>query len=180
MGWSSFLIQQFLSLTGCVSYSSRNTYSFLKRFVTKLSRAFSSNIYIFFHDYSSPFQASSVLTYSFYNAPVKYMYNADTYLFYSSNKKLAKINPKRLPVLSLEIIDKDSKVLFDLSNHIEKVRYVDVDPPTICEIVMTWIIYSGVVFDRNLYKARYIDESGSEYIVDIDSAESLSDVEKTD
>ena len=178
--WTTFLISNLLSLTGLVVNSCKNTYSFLKRFQAKISRVFSSNVYVFFEDYSSPFHAGSVMMYSFYSAPVKYMYNADTYLFFSSNQKLNQTLSKRLPILSLEIIDVKSEALFDISSHIEKVRYVNVECPTICEIVMTWIIHTGVVFDRNKYRVRYIDESGNEQIVDIDSVDNLVDDKKVD
>jgi len=168
--FSKFLINKILSLSVLF-----NTYR--EWYISYARRGnLESNLYIFFEDYSCPFLASSVKINSIYSAKPRFVYNSDTLLFFPYvilNLQDPVKKGTRLPILSLEIIDSTSLVIFDLTDYIEKIRYVDVSCPTISEIIITWTISSGIVLDRNIFKARYIDKDGESNLIEIDNMDSF-------
>jgi hypothetical protein len=100
------------------------------------------------------------------------MYNADTRCFYLDDTTGIS---KRLPILSLEIIDSDSEVVFDLTDYVETVRYYGNSLPTISELVVAWSLGSWIVLDTTKYKARYITQTCDTVTVSISDKQSLQE-----
>ena len=77
-----------------------------------------------------------------------------------------------LPILSMEIIDAEERVLYDLTDFIEKVKvYTDKfygASPCIAHIIGAWALSSGVVLDHVLdLKVRFINTSADTRLLSI-------------
>ena len=142
--------------------------SLITRITLSLDFIFNPNIYIFFDKYPAPFPARSLRLESVHSATPSILYNADTLLFFPQNNetgspRVEDAESSRLPMLSLEIIDSNSAVAFDLTDYIERARYIRQDAtdcPTISEIVMGWSVSAGIILDSDEYRARYITDDG--------------------
>ena len=96
-------------------------------------------------------------------------YNMTKNVFYPSSKDFMffntkTINYKTIPILSLEIVNKDKTPLYDLTNFIEKMRYIKLSPkyhtPSIGHIISVWQLYSKIVLDENEVSVNYINTEG--------------------
>jgi len=162
--------------------------SFVTRIAISLDFLFSPNIYIFFDKYPAPFPARSLRLESVHSAKPSILYNADALLFFPQNNEtgsphIEDAKSSRLPLLSLEIIDLDLTVIFDLTDYIERARYIrqdSTDCPTISEIVMGWSVSAGLILDSDKYRVRYITNDGDTMIVSITDTSELEQVTTTD
>jgi hypothetical protein len=92
-------------------------------------------------------------------------YNADKMLFYpyvllSDNKNYS------FPYLSLEVIDDDNNTVYDLTDFIEKVRYIklsNTETPSLSSIILMWLTLTGKFPNPEKHSIRYIDDSGDEH-----------------
>jgi len=161
-------IGQILSATLLVNTYREWFESKINYFIKSLRFLLGSNIYIFFENYSLPFSEHTVNFNTTNMDLIKFAYSPDKKLFFNYSEVAAiELKPMRLPILSLEIIDISSLVIYDLTDYVEKVRYVNTRCPTISEVIMAWIIQDGRVLDKSSVKARYIEEDGTEITCDI-------------
>jgi hypothetical protein len=132
--------------------------------IGKLSLAYDAiygqTIYAFYDGYLQP------VLYKPLNKGAKptLFYDADYMLFYP-NAVQDPMNHRHssLPILSLEIIDSNENVAHDLTDFIEKIRYIGYDgcsKPTLSSIVMIWATISNNFPDPLKHRVRYIDSSG--------------------
>ena len=163
---------KFISMIFTLNKGSELVNSCVSRVKAAFHVLFGSRVYIFFDNYSSPFPAHSVLSSSVFSATPSVMYNADTRCFYLDDTTGIS---KRLPILSLEIIDSDSEVVFDLTDYVETVRYYGNSLPTISELVVAWSLGSWIVLDTTKYKARYITQTCDTVTVSISDKQSLQE-----
>lgn len=175
-----FPIQQLLPLTVVFDKYKDYLVSLVGDALKNIRKIFSTNIYVFLEDYSTPFLSECVNTEAACAAPVKFAYNPRTRLFFNHKQTSAEWSrPLNLPILSLVLIDSKSITLHDLTDHVAKVQYINVPCPTISEVVMVWMINSRIILDRNNTKVRYTKIDGLDETVDIDYSENLLDHYKT-
>jgi hypothetical protein len=143
----------------------------LKRLYDTFLYLISPRLYVFFEEYSMPFPAFSLSNQRNFIAKPLLVYNADEHVFfpYIPLKSYAEIiiyNSKiRLPVLSMEILDENEMPIVDLTDFVEKLRYVYIqgmDTPTISNIVSAWCITYSTPLNRSKYTVRYIMSNGDE------------------
>ncbi len=137
--------------------------------------------YVFFKDSAQPYPlhwinnraTGSAQTYLVYNAETKRFFEWDS----STGETLTEgeyLTPNMpIPVLSLEILDRDDKVHYDLTDYIEsmsltesittKVRY----PLSIQHIVAVWSQSSRIIPDKDRFYLRYVNSSGETLVTDI-------------
>ena len=107
------------------------------------------------------------------------MYNMDKNLFYNSTS-LLQLNlgtAVPMPILSLEIVDKNDKTLYDLTDFIESMRYIKLSDsytkPSIGHIISVWQLHSKIILDTNKVCVIYINNSGNTVGIDIRNNTSL-------
>ena len=96
------------------------------------------------------------------------MYDIDKSLFfpYRLNQSIQNIcsnKRKSLSILSLEIIDSSKKAHYDLSEFVEKIKYIGDIDLNLSHILMAWSISSAVLPDTERFVLRYIDMSGDSF-----------------
>jgi len=148
----------------------------VKRVYESLSYLISPNFYIFFEEYSMPLPMFSLNMDRSLIAKPLLIYNADDYIFfpYIPLKSYAEIliyNKKtHLSVLSMEIIDANGTTLKDLTDFVEKLRYIyisEMEVPTVSNIIAAWCITNALPLNRNKLSVRYITSTGSEVITSL-------------
>ena len=151
------------------------------RFYTKCDHmftlAFSPAYYIFFEGYWTPYVYSRTNPWASASAAPTMLYNYDTNVFfpytvYNSmfDNHLMSI-AKAMPILSLDIIDAEDKVRYDLTDFIETMRYIQYDNselPTLAQIVAVWSLSSHIVLDSNRFSIRYINQYGDTLFAALD------------
>jgi hypothetical protein len=157
------LIEHIISLTGLAIVCNEFVSAFMTRIYRSGKLLFGSNIYYFFDAYPVPFPAHSLHLNDKHSAKPVISYDVDNYLFYPYLCDLMGKKYNKLPILSLEILDSGGEVAYDLTNYIEKIRFVSNDDgiiPTISEIVICWVMTSGIVIDFKKYTIRFINDDG--------------------
>jgi len=102
-------------------------------------------------------------------------YDMDARLFIPWGSTASDKPHNPLPVLSLAIIDKDTlETLYDLTDYIEKMRYVNGIVPAIGHIISAWQLYSNIVVDAERCRVNYLDNEGGEHIAEIRSVKNLA------
>ena len=135
----------------------------ISKFIEKLKfgygTAFGPRIYAFCKGYTQPV----LVTCSLNIDQCELFYNVDESLFYS--KRLGS-KPYSLPILSIELIDLNGEVVYDLTNFIENMKFIDVSRrPSVGSVVMIWATLTNNFLNPETHKVRYIDMSGDECIV---------------
>jgi len=172
------IITQILLISSTLFSANKWFDDFLNRCSFAFNCVFTDNIYMFFENYAEPFPARNLHLESPQLAPPVFAYNADTYVFYEylrgrTYRKIVEENrSKPISVLSLEIIDANSEVVFDLTHFIGLMRTINVQPK-ICHIVSAWTAGSWVVLDKSRYKVRYIAEDCNTHVVPLDDSNLL-------
>ena len=118
--------------------------------------AFSPRIYAFCKGYMQPV----LFTRSVNVDQCELFYDVGQSLFYSKH-----VDSKHysLPILSIEIIHTTGEVLYDLTNFIENMKFIDISRrPSIGSVVMIWATLTNNFLDPSAHKVRYIDMSGDE------------------
>ena len=124
---------------------------------------FTHNIYAFYRGYFQP------VLYKGDNSKAipTLFFDTDTMLFYPSIAQHDKTKQKySLPILSLEIIDLSDNVIYDLTDFIEQIRYIDYNAgakPSLSSIVMIWATITNTFPDTLNHRVRYIDSVGDVY-----------------
>ena len=172
-------LPQILALTLTIGGFTNWIGSSIHRISIALDYLFNPNIYVFLDNYIQPFPARSLCLNSVHSATVVIAYNADTLVFFPhmSSQHYSEISEenrsKKLPILSLEIVNLKSEVIFDLTDFIVKVRYIETTDsgcPTISEIISAWSIGSMIVLDRDRFSVRYITEDGDTVLTTLDDS----------
>ena len=107
------------------------------------------------------------------------MYNMDKNLFYNSGSllQLELGTPLPIPILSLEIVDKNDKILYDLTDFIESMRYIKLSDsytkPSIGHIISVWQLHSKIILDTSQVCVIYINNNGDTVGIDIRNNMSL-------
>jgi len=120
---------------------------------------FGTNIYYFFENYSCPFPAHSLNLEDPHSSKPVLAYCLDKYTFFPYMCDITEYKHSKLPILSLEILGSDGNIAHDLTDYIEKIRYIS-KIPTIMEILICWTIHSGIVINHKKYTIRYINDEG--------------------
>jgi hypothetical protein len=157
------LIEHVISLTGLALVCNEFINAFIIRIYRSGQLLFGSNIYYFFDAYPIPFPAHNLRLDDKHSAKPIITYDVDKNLFYPYMCNVAEKKYNKLPILSLEILDSGGEVAYDLTNYIEKIRYISNDDgviPTISEIVVCWTMTSGIVVDFKKYTIRFINDDG--------------------
>jgi len=174
----STIVGYLLSFSTVLFSANRWLDDFLNRCSLAFNYVTSDNIYMFLENYVEPFPARFLHLDSEQLAKPIFAYNADTYIFYEytrgkSYKTIVEENKsKPVPILSLEIIDVNSEVVYDLTYFIGLMRYIKY-VPKICDIVAAWSAGSWIVLDKTKYRVRYIAEDCNTHTVPVDDRNSL-------
>lgn len=155
----SSLLINIIPLTGIAIACSELINAFMTRIYQSVSVLFSTNVYYFFEGYACPFPAHSLQIDNPHSAKPVYVYSVDSYTFFPYTCDFKNIKLSKLPMLSMEIVDSDGNVTYDLTNFIEKIRYISV-MPTMLETLLCWTIHSGIVINTKEYSIRYINDDG--------------------
>ena len=188
-----------LSLFNAVSPNLLITFAYLANMISKfvsntvyyagrLQHAYSvftqNNYYVYFENIMIPYVFDSVVFWATGSAAPELMYCANTKTFFPwrpSNKSNPDYNPdedgildmnaqKCLLILSLELIDSDNKVAYDLTDFLEGVRFIELEGfpvPSILHVVSAWTLSSGIVPDLRRFRIRYIDSDGATKILSV-------------
>jgi hypothetical protein len=159
----------------CTRYR-KKLHSFLQRIQDTINYFTTHRYYLFFEEYSMPFQVYSLKRDDPLLGEATLVYDAENTLFFPfhTEKTIADLlneyTPQPLPILSMEIIDASSNSVRDLTGFIETLRYVHVPnypAPTICDIIGAWAASNCVPIDRRKYDVRYITTDGDEITVSL-------------
>jgi hypothetical protein len=70
----------------------------------------------------------------------------------------------------MEIIDDNERCVKDLTDFIEKLRYIHIpnmEVPTISNIIAAWCVTNSLPLNRKDYSVRYIRSNGDEIITSL-------------
>ena len=143
----------------------------LKRAYETFLYLISPRLYVFFEEYSMPFPAFSLSNERNLLAKPTLIYNADEHVFfpYVPLKSYAEIliynKATHLPILSMEILDRNEMPTKDLTDFVEKLRYIYIqgmETPTISNIISAWCIAHSTPLNRSNLSVRYIMSNGDE------------------
>jgi hypothetical protein len=79
-------------------------------------------------------------------------------------------------MLSLEIVNSADRVIYDLSDFVESVRFIETEEysgPTIHHVLAAWSLSSGIVVDYRMYTIRYIDGNGDTQVWGVPESRSV-------
>jgi hypothetical protein len=143
---------------------------------TGAEQIFGPQTYIFFQGITSPYREVMVNPAASGSAPPEWKYDAKnhTFLEYGAATEVQQ-KSHRLPILSLEIVQKD-KVIYDLTDFLDTVRvYASGEKaPSTQHIIGAWGLSSGIILNRTRgYEARMITNQAATFGVPIRSTEGL-------
>jgi hypothetical protein len=156
----------------------------LKRLYDTFLYLVSPRLYVFFEEYSMPFPAFSLSKEHKLMAKPVLVYNADEHVFfpYVPLKSYAEVliynKARPLPILSMEILDENKMPVNDLTDFVEKLRYVymeDMETPSISNIISAWCLTHYLPLNRSRYTVRYIMSNGEEVNVSLIDTTPLDD-----
>ena len=149
-------------------------YEYLMSLYKKIWRA--SRYYMFIKGIPYPYKYGGAAT-----GAHDIVYDMDTQVFFpfvdglSLQEVEAFGEKKSLPVLSLTIVHKNtSDILFDLTDYLEKIRYVRGVIPTIGQLIAVWQLYSTALVDPEMYRVNYMNSDGEERTTDLRSMENIA------
>ena len=163
MNIKPYIITPALFLFRAINYSyacCNRLGSFKKKLNNSLSLLIDEQICIFLNDSIYPYDSSyNIENFSLiYNIDKKIFYNKTSFLYFEIG------NSVPIPILSLEIVNKTGKVLYDLTDFIEQMRYIKTSEtyrkPSIGHIISVWQICSKIILDENELTVQYINKDG--------------------
>ena len=130
--------------------------------------------YVFFEGSLVPYPLNATAYYATGSAAPELLYCADTKTFYpfvprTEASALKETMAHRLScptVLSIELVDGEGRVAYDLTDFLETVRIADVEgypTPTLYHYLSAWTLSSQIVPDYNRLGVRYIDGNGESH-----------------
>jgi hypothetical protein len=167
-----------LSLYSFAESSVKILLDFFHRLAKAYSIVFRPNYYLFFEGSSQAFPFYSVNHWATGSAAPELMYCPDKKLFFpwiprnpeapgegmDFSDVFVQDRYRPLNILSVEVIDAEGRVAYDLTDFIESVRYVALDGftvPSLTHILSAWTLSSGIVPDSTRFTLRYIDSDGN-------------------
>ena len=144
-----------------------NTFDSLARFNKKIYKAARSILvsenYIFFKNVNTPYLENKVNINSVRSAEPAWLYDPEHKFFVEWATTDG--STRRLPVLSLEIVDES--VVYDLTDFIELIRvYSNGSTPSPAHLVNAWSLSSELVLNPELgYKVRYMTDTADTFEV---------------
>uniref|UniRef100_A0A6C0JYW7 Uncharacterized protein n=1 Tax=viral metagenome TaxID=1070528 RepID=A0A6C0JYW7_9ZZZZ len=134
----------------------------IQRFVGRLTVAyetlFTPRIYVFYKGYLQPVPYK-------HNADkdtCHLFYDVDRSLFYTGNNWSGK--NRALPILSMEVRDMSNNLMYDLTDFVNDLRFVqtqDEATPSLSSIIMIWATLNDIYFDPSFHRLQYIDCLGN-------------------
>jgi hypothetical protein len=110
-------------------------------------------LYGFYHGYDQP------VPYRVTNVSKPYLfYDTERKIFFSDYNTIDTIYS--LPLLSIEILDINNSILYDLTNFIEDIRFAGTTAPSISSIIMVWSTLNSIYLNPKFHEVRYIDAMG--------------------
>ena len=187
MLYPTIMLSQLMSFLVVTNLWTSSLKVYLRRVYSVIEQLTRPNIYVFLENYPQPFPARFLSLENSHTAVPELLYDADTNIFFPYNTDFSYKNlieeykPERLPILSIEILDKDSTVIFDLTDFIDKIRYVNVsgvDAPELSEIISAWSIESYIILNKTKYIVRYISNDGEMCEVPLNALDELVEEEE--
>lgn len=131
---------------------------------------FSPRFFVFFKGYVQPLEFRLTQLFATGQAQATLMYDSENCLFfeYKSGTPFSEscdpiLKRHSLPILSLEIIDSSKSAHYDLSDYIEKLKYIGDLDLTLSQVVMAWSTSSSVLPDPERFSLRYINMDGDSF-----------------
>lgn len=158
-----------------------NTIVFMEKFSIALTSIFTPERYVFYTGYNNPvlftkaYTAGSARPYIVYDVEHTAFFPYD-FVFSSYESVCRDTTIKYLPILSLEIVDANDNVLYDLTDFVINIRYAVMEnrtTPTFSNIAMIWSNMKHIYPDKNETMFRYINMDGETMKVAIDSISSI-------
>jgi hypothetical protein len=109
------------------------------------------------------------------NEASQLFYDVDKSLFYPSNTFGGKL--QSIPILSLEIRDMSNNLIYDLTNFIESMQFIQTEmgaKPSFASIIMIWATLNHMYFNPMNHKLQYIDGLGDTHDASFTDTESLT------
>jgi len=165
------IVRAVLKSANILNFFREKTSTIFKRVYEILSFIIAPRIYVFFEEYSLPFQLFSLKMERVLIAKPTIIYSADEFVFFPNIpfKTYAEILAynKRIPlsILSMEILDENDIAVKDLTNFVEKLRYISLpslEVPTISNIISAWCVTHCIPLNRNRFTVRYVRANGDE------------------
>jgi hypothetical protein len=152
-----------------------SSYISFAEFVKKINTVYTAltcpEYYIFFKNSAYPYLLRNTHAWATGSAVPEFIYWADSKVFmpWVSNDVyyVAPLeNGNTLPMLSLELVNtSDETVAYDLTDFIERVRYMGESIPTLNQVIAVWTLASNVVPNLNEMKIRYVNEDGETIVI---------------
>lgn len=127
-------------------------------------RALQPQNYVFFKGSDIPYRAQDYTVSGPGVAPIEWYYDAEKYTFISSTlyNTSTDYETHHLSWLSAEI-KYNNMVLYDITDHVEQIRWAGTDAPTATHVLSTWSLQSGVVLNKdNTLTLHTLNEDGTE------------------
>ncbi len=166
----------FMSVLSVFSFAESYYTSILdswKRIVRVLNMVFRPDYYIFFEGSAAAHRFYDTQFWASGSATPELMYCASTKTFFpwiprhGTHPKFDILGIKELyrplSLLSLEIVDSNDKVFYDLTDFLETLRHVEVtgfSGPSLFHILSAWTLSSGIVPNLITHSVRFIDSDG--------------------
>jgi hypothetical protein len=163
MNIKPYIITPALFLFRAINYSyacCNHLRSFKKKLNTSLSLLIDEQICIFLNDSIYPYDSTyNIENFSLiYNIDKKIFYNKTSLLYFEIGISVP------IPILSLEIVNKNGIVVHDLTDFIEPMRYMKTSEtytkPSIGHIISVWQLCSKTILDENELIVQYINNEG--------------------
>lgn len=150
-----------------------------------IESVFRPNYYIFFKGTPYAYDSAAVTTYGTASREVEWVYSPTDQAFFAWNNTIfSSIHnyanaTHPIPVLSLEIIDKETQqVQYDLTEFLEKMSVrAPADKhrnPSVAEILAAWAMHSSIVVDPACFSVRLMDSAANEVETAVDDQAPLS------
>jgi hypothetical protein len=131
--------------------------------------------YIFFEGSTTPHPIRSTAYYATGSAAPELIYCADTKTFYpfvphTPVEAIKTTTTHRMAcptILSIELVDAENRVAYDLTDFLEGVRFAEVEgypAPNLYHYLSAWSLSSHVIPDYNRLGVRYIDTNGDTHV----------------
>jgi len=144
---------------------------------------FSPRFFVFFKGYVQPLEFRLTQLFATGQAQPSIMYDSENCLFfeYKSGTPFSEscdpsLKRRTLPILSLEIIDSSKSAHYDLSEYIEKLKYIGDIDLSLSQVVMAWSTSSSILPDPERFSLRYINMDGDSFETGLFDNKSLTKV----
>ena len=131
--------------------------------------------YVFFEGSATPHILRSTAYHASGSAPPELIYCADTKSFYpfvphTPVEEIKTTTSHRMAcptILSIELVDGENRVAYDLTDFLEGIRFAEVEgypAPNLYHYLSAWSLASHVIPDYSRLGVRYIDSNGESHL----------------